>query len=209
MAATLVEIFNRALTKIGETEFLTVSTGNTSIAGKTCELHWADIRDEVLSDFPWPFANRQKAIVVDATESRTGWEYAFTLPTDFLMARFLHTQDTRIALVAPESRDAYEIALNEDGDGKLLFCDYAAADIQALEYTAQVTDVTLYSAAFCDAVSWRLAVELALALPKDERKAGAALQMYKQKILEAFAQQLRGNREDHEPLEGSGIRARE
>jgi len=208
MAATVVEIWNRALTKISETQFLTVVTGNTSITGKTCELHWPDIRDEVLSDFPWPFASRQKAIVVDATESREGWEYAYTLPTDFLMARYLITNETRIALTTSEERPPFEVALNEDGDGRLLFCDYLQADIQALEYTAQVVDPTLYSAAFCDAVAWRLAVELAIALKQDFERAQFCAQAYDLQVRKAFSQQMRGNREDWRPFEASGIRAR-
>jgi hypothetical protein len=206
MAATVVEIWNRALTKIGETRRV-ITVTDTDVTATTCALHWSDIRDEVLSDFPWPFAAQQVALVEDVTVTRVGWEHVYTLPVDFLVARAVLNGDTRQSLLPGEMRVPFEVILNDAGDERLLACDLTEDDIDALEYTAQVVDPTLYSAAFCDAVAWRLAVELALGLLKDAQKAGACLQMYQRKVSEAFAQQLRGNRED-QPLEGSGIRAR-
>lgn len=206
MAADLKEIFNRALTKIGETDLLTADDEDR-LSADICNLHWSDVRDEVLSDFPWPFAKQQDTLTEDTGTTREGWEHIYDLPSDCLAPRFLITQETRIALVEPEARDAYEISLNDDGDGKILCCDIEEDDIQALEYTAQVTDVTVYPPSFVDAVCWRLAVELATALEKNAQIAATCYQMYRERVGMAFAQQLQSNREDP-PLEGSGIRAR-
>lgn len=206
MAASLVEIYNRALTKVGVTDLL-ATTSDGRAEADVCNLYWADIRDEVLGDYPWPFAKTQAALTEDTVTTREGWEHIYPLPSGCLQPLFLITQETRIALVDSDSRDAYEVTLNDAEDGQILCCDVAEADIQALEYIAQVTDVTVYPPRFVDAVSWRLAVELALALPKSPTRAQKAMEMYRYTADCAFAQQLRGNREDP-PLEGSGTRAR-
>ena len=53
--ASVVEICNIALTRIGQNEPI-VSLTEQSKAAELCSLHYATCRDEVLRDFDWPFA---------------------------------------------------------------------------------------------------------------------------------------------------------
>jgi hypothetical protein len=136
-----------------------------------------------------------------------GWEYVYALPADFVAAVAILSGDTRLSLLPSESRTPFEIMADDTAEGKVLCCDVAQDDIDALEYTARVTNPATYSGTFSAALAWLMASELALALPKDANKARACIEMYRYEIGNAFANALRSQRED-QPLEGSGIRAR-
>ena len=207
MATATIDVWNLALGKIGVSNVVS-SESEDILAARTCLRIWPDIRDEVLADYPMPFSKAQAVLVEDTGTTRVGWEHVYTLPSGFLAARFLMSGELRIALVEPDARPPFEIMLNDTADGQILCCDLAEGDIDALVYTHQVTDVSVFPPAFVDAVAWRLAVELALSIKKDPVGAERAMQAYQLKIRDSFAQQLRGNREDP-PLEGSGIRARD
>jgi hypothetical protein len=203
---TEVGIYNRALLKIGHTEACVATTDDT-LAARTCKLVYDDCLAEVLTDYPMSFSKQHAVLVIAAGATRKGWEYVYTLPVDFLAARFLVCGESRIDLTDPDNRYPYEIMLNAAGTAKVFCCDLSATDIDALEYTALVTTVSLFPAAFVDALAWRMAVELAAAIPKDANLAKMAFQMYRAQVEMAFAQSARGNRHD-QPLQGSGTRSR-
>jgi hypothetical protein len=179
----------------------------TTVEADACATCWSILLDKVLEDYPWPFAKRQVALAELSGVTRVGWEYVYALPADFIAALAILSDDTRISLIPSESRTPYEIMADDAAEGKVLCCDVAQDDIDALEYTARVTNPATYSGAFSSALAWLMASELALALPKDGNKARACLEMYRYEIGCAFAAALRSQRED-QPLEGSGIRAR-
>ena len=206
MAATVIEIWNRALNKIGETDVVT-SESEDRLAARTCNRVWADIRDEVLCDYPWEFAKKQAELTEDTLTERVGWEHIYTLPADFLRARALLTQDARMSVLEPETREPFELMLNDAEDGQILCCDVAEADIDVLEYTAQIDDVTLYPPAFVNAVAFRLAEELAYALKKNPQMADIMRARYAVAGSVAFAQQLRGQQDDP-PLQCRSMRSR-
>ena len=39
-------------------------------------------RDEILQQFPWPFAKKYQYVGIDSDGPPFGWDYAYTLPTD-------------------------------------------------------------------------------------------------------------------------------
>lgn len=207
MVDSVVAIWNLALQRIGVTVRVQAEDEGT-VEASSCAICWSTALDRTLEDFPWPFAKRQTTLAELSGVTRVGWEYVYALPADFLQAQAILGEETRLSLVPSESRPPYEIMADDAAEGKVLCCDVEQTEIYALEYTARVTNPVSYSGAFVSAVAWLMAAELALALPKDASKAQAALQMYRYEIENAFANALRGNREDPEQ-DASGIRARQ
>jgi hypothetical protein len=206
MVDSVVAIWNLALQRIGVTVRVQAEDEGT-VEASSCAICWSTVLDAVLEDFPWPFAKRQVALAELSSVTRVGWEHVYALPADFVQAQAILSEETRLSLLPSESRTPFEIVADDAADGKVLCCDIAQTDIDALEYTARITNPSTYSGSFVSAVAWRMATELALALPKDANKAQVAWKMYQYEIGNAFAAALRGNHED-QPLEGSGIRAR-
>lgn len=96
-----------------------------------------------------------------ATESiplTEDFEYLFSLPTDFLAV--VHLND--------DFDEEYEV--DEHG----LMCN---SDSVMLTYVRQVTDVTVYTPEFIDALAWQLASDLAIAITGDMMKLKAAATM--------------------------------
>ncbi len=59
MASNKVDVWNLALTKIGETKLIT-SEDDDSITAKLCALHWDTVLKEVLERRHWRFARTSK-----------------------------------------------------------------------------------------------------------------------------------------------------
>jgi hypothetical protein len=68
-------------------------------------------------------------------------------------------------------------------------------------------DCVSYSGSFEDAIAWRLAVELAMALRQDAKLANSCLQAYHGTVADAMCQELRGRQDDPE-AQAPSIQAR-
>ena len=72
-------------------------------------------------------------------------------------------------------------------DGEVLLTDMAAADVDKLEYVAMVEYIPLMPRTFLDALVWRLAVELALAIAKKPDVSQYAYSEYRRSLSIAMA----------------------
>jgi hypothetical protein len=161
MATTeMVDIWNRALNRIGQTERVE-SPDADSIAARVCDDHYDDCRDEALELRAWRWAKKQVACAELAGVTRFGWAHCYSLPPDFISARNLIDNDTRISLVPSETLIPYEVVSNDSGNGRILCTDTALEDFDGLEYTARIETVAAWPRLFVSAVAWRLAAELA------------------------------------------------
>lgn len=126
------------------------------------------------------------------TTSRFGWDHVYAVPNDIVTPIALLYDDTRHWLTPVDGRMPFEIVLNEAGDGRLLCtdADIDADDFDTLEYIAMVTTPSAMTGHFIDALAWRLAVELALGVRKDQRLAADMRKAYLAAIDEAGAQSM-------------------
>jgi hypothetical protein len=205
-SAVKVDIWNRALDRIGETETIE-DEEEDRLAAAVCRRHYDDCLGEVLEDFPWPFAKGQAQLAELAGVTRAGWAHVYAVPDDFVAARAILMGGQRIGLTPGESRIPYEVQSNDAGDGQVLCSDADFEDADAFEYTRRIETVSAFPRLFVSALAWRLAAELAMAVRKDMKLADGCLRGYHGDIGRAFTSQLRGNQEDPEP-EASSIRAR-
>lgn len=185
--ASEVEICNLALSRIGAGATIS-DLSEESQEAFHCNLVYASARDAVLRDFPWSFAKKYKKLSV-ATTSLGKWSYAYTYPNDALSVRSI--------LQADDAADPikFEIALKDDNVSKVILTNQENAE---LVYTAKVTDATLFDALFIQALSWRIASEVAMPLTRDANAMQSAYQMYQSIVADA---QLADARESYDTIE--------
>lgn len=120
-----------------------------------------------------------QSIEITVSYSRSGWQHLYSLPSDCVTPRVILsgdsrlglvlTPDFRLGLVASASLVPYAIMVNDGGDARILACDFASTDMDALEYTALIDNPSVFSAHFIEALACRMAVALSLALRKDPK----------------------------------------
>lgn len=163
--ASYVEIANLAASKIGEDDQLRAPDDDTHL-GRTIAAVWNSVRRAALRDHPWNFAVKRVALGASA-DTPIGWKYAYPMRPDFL--RLLELLDY------PTSRDW---AL----EGGALLTNYAAP--LKIRYIADVTEPSLFDAAFVDAFAARLAFQVADRITGDESRKDRAWSEY-QALLKA------------------------
>lgn len=140
-----------------------------------------------------------ESVRVTVSTSRTGWRHAYTLPADCVTPLALLYQDTRFSLLPVKSRAEWTIVANDAGDGALFCANLDSDQFDALEYVALIDYVPAMPRKFVDALSWRLAEELAYAIKKDAKLAQYCSQMCMRATDEAWAQSDNVTEEVTEP----------
>lgn len=191
MATTEAQVCNIALARVGHRDFIDDLTDETT-AAQVCDAHFDDARDAVLASVHWKFATRRATLAVISGAERSGWGYVYALPTDCIAPRSLYP-GTRI----PAAAQRIPFELEDDATyGTVLMTDLADAE---LIYTHRHSTVVRWPPLFVHAVAWRLAMELALALPVKPAVGMAMEKGYRAALAEALAVELNSVREDPEP----------
>lgn len=176
--ASVVQICNMALTRIGQNQFID-SIDEQSKAAELCALHYELCRDEVLQAFPWPFAEARVSLA-DIGSPPQNWAYRYRYPTDCLQIRRI----TVPGMVMPRADDRIPYQVVNASGGRAIVTDQEQAEIA---YTARVEDTTYFSPMFTNALAWRLAAELAMGLQAKPENYQAAMQNYQITISQAQA----------------------
>lgn len=229
MAATEADICNRALLRVGQKRPI-ASLGDATTEAQLCAVLYPQCRDEVLSEAWWPFAAKHATLAAVNGAKRTGWAYVYALPGDCLRPRFISNGSRPGANILSNNAGPfsplinYESAQNppvigldysiafttessDDLESEWLLTDQASAE---LIYTAKFDgddSVPRFPPLFVDALAWKLAAELAFALPVKKDAGAAALQQYQMRLKQALAESFRATREDR-PLDAKHVSRR-
>lgn len=175
---SVVQICNIALTRIGQSQLID-SLSEQSLAAQLCTLHYEACRDELLRDFPWPFATK-RVTLADIGSPPDGWSYRYRYPQDCLLARHVTLPGVR----QPTSAQRVPFAVVNAEGGRAILCDQSPAE---LVYVARVDDTTYFDPLFVSALAWRLAAELATGLQANANNYAAAFQQYRITVDQARA----------------------
>lgn len=167
---SVVQICNIALTRIGQNQLI-ASLSEQSLAAQLCSLHYEACRDELLRDFPWPFATR-RVTLADIGSPPDGWAYRYRYPVDCIRAQHVSQPGVR----QPTSAQRVPFAVAYAEGGRAILCDQSPAE---LVYSARVEDTTYFDPLFVSALAWRLAAELATGLQGNASNYAAAYQQYR------------------------------
>lgn len=155
-AISEVLICNLALIKIGQQRINSLS--DTNKAAILCNQVYETLRDEVLEDHPWNFAIKRASFTQLVTIPAYGFAHEYQVPTDCLR------------VWSPEN----EGTCFKVEDGKVL-TDESEFKCQ---YIAQVTNPAKFSRNFADALSIRIAAELAYSLAGSRELQETMLKLY-------------------------------
>ncbi len=140
---------NGALALLGLDERLTDVETEDTVNARRCRLALPRARDALLSAYHWNFAARRASLAAAADAPAWGFTRQFALPPDFLRLRSLRDQDPREGW-----------AIEHGPSGRMLLSDRdAPVDIL---YTARITAVHAFDPLFTDALTARLAADLAM-----------------------------------------------
>lgn len=179
---TKTEIGNKALQRIGMSQFMANIDVDNSPQASALRLAFDSERDLVLRAYPWPFATAYATLALVAgttdTPANRDWTFAYRLPADCLKARRIVTERGR-----REARPR-EFKIGRDGQGKLVYTD---EELAQLEYTVAITNPAEFDPMCASALAWRLAMAVAPAFSRIKGMIDTAVQMYQIEINQAEA----------------------
>ena len=187
--STEVQICNLALSHVGG--YPITSLSDTSSKGaRECNTLYKNARDSVLRDSVWNFATKNLSLAL-LVDTYLGWVYAYQYPTDCLNAiRIYNDYNNNINrdsiyypdYQAPGNKIEFKIISNSTLSSKVIITNKEDA---MLIYTGKVTDTNMFDSEFVDALSYRLASELALPLKGDMNLQQQLFQVYLMKAGQA------------------------
>lgn len=155
--ASKTEIANRALIKLGQPRVSNIETDSSS-AAVTLNQIYSSVLQSCLQMYPWNFSVTRTDLAPDANAPSWGFNYAFTLPTDYL--QLLEVKD--------------DVEFRVEG-GKIL-CD--GEDVLYIKYVANITDTALFPPVFVEFFAQQLAIEASDRITDDDNlKANLMSQM--------------------------------
>ena len=166
---TDIEICNLALGHLASAGI--ASFEDDSDQARACASFYGPMRDAVLEDAIWSFAKAQYALAPRPAAPAFAWAYQFDVPST--VAKVWRVSST------PETDD--------DGTPWEMQGGVLLADVSPLyvTVTVNVTDTSLFSAAFCVALAARIAAELCIPLTENRALHGDLWQIYQRKITDA------------------------
>lgn len=208
-----VSIANLALARIGATQQITaLGPPDPSAAAQQCQLWYNFCRQDLLHEFPWPWARKFAQLNLVQTAPNEAWTYAYRMPADALFVRRLTitpTPQNAIPQTTPitypqqywptydrSDVNAYPppFQVGSDSDGQLIYTDLINASV---EYTRDAEDTAQFPVEFSGLLAWRLAIELAAGMANDPAKIAFANRMYEQEKWKASAHSMNEEQNSH------------
>lgn len=172
--ASLVEICNNALTKLGESRIVAI-TDDTKPA-RALNAVWDMKRDAELAAHPWTFAIRRAALPAAVDTPEFGWDYQFPLPSDYL--RLVEVGENMV-LYMGDTTPYFQV--EGISTGMAILCDETAP--LNVRYVSRVEDCGLWSPLFCELMACRLAADLCEELSASDSKRQRALEEHKATLI--------------------------
>lgn len=173
--ASVVEICNLALSNIGADSIASVDEAGAE--AKACRQFYDITRDTLLQAYPWSFAGKTQALAELLNDKPGQWGYAYTRPNDCLKVRWVRPEYS-VGEATRLTRQE-EISYPHEVDAARIYTDLSPA---FLRYTFRQTDPSRFSALFVDALSWHLAVRLAMPITRDPKIRADAYQIAQMSI---------------------------
>lgn len=199
--ATKTELSNMAISHLGTGMTIANLDTEDSEEAAVCRTFFDTAFEATLREFDWPFARVYEELTLVKEDPTEEWAYAYRYPSDCQMLRKIlsgtrnETRSTRVPF-----------AISKDASGRLVFTDQYDP---VARYTQEITDLSLCTADFNIAFSFKLAMYIAPRLTQgDPYKLKQEMQSsYMAEISNAKALAINEEQPDQAP-ESEFIRAR-
>ena len=186
-----IEICNLALSRVAVTQAIASFTERSKEA-EQCRVFYSHLRELVLREFPWPFAESIVALASLGSPA-PGWAFRYRYPADCLKIRNIVQPGFRRAL-SSDMEIPYQIGY--DAGGRVIHTDQPEA---VCRFTFKVEDSTFFDPQFAEALAWRLAMDLALPLASKPDLQQFAAQQYQMALTLAEGSAFQESQSDPEP----------
>jgi hypothetical protein len=193
LTTTELDIVQMALGALGETTTIASLASPVTKSEKLGVLFFARTRDRLMARHNWSWATRRAELLRLTDHVRYGWGYCYALPSDFLRSIDL---DTGYRATGKSVPTPWAIEMNDTATGRILCCDLSPA---SLAYVARVTDPSLWSNAFADALIFELASRLAMPMAIKPELATTLFQAATLSFNQALASDLNEQVPDRQP----------
>lgn len=191
LPTTDTELCNIALGHLGITTRIDDLATDDTKEATVCRANYELIRDEVLTDALWPEARKIATLGLVEEDPNDEWSFSYTYPSDCLHPRRI------LSGARTDSMDTViPFQIGNDAGAILIYTDTEDAE---LEYTMRLTTVSLMSALFIQAFTYKFAGSIAPSFSTEQQSLGnRALQMYQVQIAKAAAKAENKPRYDSE-----------
>jgi len=199
MAYSVVGVINMGLSRIGIKRIASLTEDSTQAIAANAV--WEYVRDEVLEAKDWRFAKTRVALAQNAATPEYGYDYAYTLPVDFLRLCLPKKVDSEDSSFYPSGAYASAWSADEvtirsrtygyviealDNGTKCIFTDYDDDDYALyITYIRKEVNPAKYSPAFINCLANRIAAELATTLTEGRRKFVDLMTLYEASLKKA------------------------
>lgn len=181
--ASMVEIANRALQKVGAKRIVSLDEDN--VAARACNVALTPVRLAMLRNHTWSCATRREQLAADSPAPTWGPKNSFTLPSDFI--RLLDDDD--FAIWGFNSFNSVNNSRNFSGfrDWKIEGRKIITDDVAPLNvrFVYDLLDPNTMDPLFREALSTNLALELCEELTQSNQKKDSLKLDLKQIIADA------------------------
>lgn len=177
---TKLEIINLALIRIGESPVTSLDEGST--AARTADLLYDESRRAMLRDSDWNFAVKDVLLTpVDTDEAPA----VFAVPADCLRVMRVYDKSKAVGSRGVGTKEWFKVQGNKI---------YTYARTPLCVYVRDEEDAGLFDAKFAEALSYKLAGELAMPVRQSESLMASMLNAYQSVVATAATES--GNEHD-------------
>jgi hypothetical protein len=166
------EVVNLALVKLGHPQIADIDDGSAEAV--QIKAIWATCRDSSLRSHPWNFAIRRAEIPNEAAAPAWGYDRQYLLPNDPWCLRALELRDEGRGRILDAEWNV---------EGRYILTNLGSPIF--LRYVARVPEVELWDPLFIEALSDRLAADLAEPIIKSSEAHERFMRRYKERVAEA------------------------
>lgn len=177
MPASSVSICNRALQIMGAGTIGSLAENNER--ARVMSVAYEPVRDAEIGRRRWRFAIKRDSLAALGAAPDSDYLYQYGYPNDCL--RILEGGNVRSMADLTDYRSGASALISVEG--RNILTNLTAP--LAIRYLARITDVSLFSPAFCEALSARLAYECCSRITESTVKEDACLRRYMLAIREA------------------------
>lgn len=167
MTISVVSICNRALDMLGADPITALT--DTSKSARLCNRNYEPVRDAVLRAYPWNSAMARASLAASADTPEFDYAYQYEAPADFLRMWRINEDDEGLVKWRLE--------------GRKILTDQPAP--LYIVYVKQITDPAEFDPLLADAISARLAAEIAYSLTGSASVKQEAENSYLRRLAEA------------------------
>lgn len=183
-----IEICNQALQHIGDAgEVTSIDPPDGSAQAAACAKSYPKVRDALIESHAWGFATKRRALQA-LTSNTPVWQYAYLLPGDVATVLAVQPADAQSDHIQPNLNGQWwpstvvvppygakvpqDYAIEQDELGRRVI--YSNQINAVIRYIAWVTDTRRFTRLFAEALGWKLAAELAIAIVRGDQGAKQA-----------------------------------